>query len=927
LVHEAAWHNLDVGEVFRRQETDSGGLTVEEAENRIRKFGPNQLEGEGETDKLTMLYRQVKNPLNAVLAAASLISFAAGKNIDTVVILLIIAFNASMGFIQEYRAERALQALMSMTSPEAEVLRRDPRKPTTSLEMRVKASNIVPGDIILLDAGDKVPADARIFEAANFEIDEAMLTGESVPVRKTADTLPIHLEVADRKNVAYSGTIVTHGRGRAVVFATGLKTEIGKIATLISETEETETPIQRRTRDLSKKLGVYALLASSITLAVGLLRGFDLYEILLFALASAVSAIPEGLLVVMTITLAVGAHRMVKRNALIRKLQAVETLGSVTTICTDKTGTLTTNQMTVTEIVAGAASTNVTGVGYVPEGEFSRDGKIIVPKEDEHLNLLLEAASLCNDSKLRRHEVDSGFRWEVIGDPTEGSLVVAGAKAGIVHEDLTAQMPRVDEIPFDAKRRFMATFHKSPGNKVTAFVKGAPETVLDMCASIALDGREEAMTSDHRDMVLAHAARMASEAKRVLAIGYQEEAHDSLSELKERIEEKAPTLVFLGLVGMIDPPRREAREAVALCKTAGIRVKMLTGDHKLTAEAIAKQIGITGMGEVTLTGEDVHHMSDDELDRVILQTAVFARVSPTHKHRIVESLRRQGQIVAMTGDGVNDAPALKAAEVGVSMGITGTDVTKETAEMVLADDNFATIVNAVEEGRVVFENIRKVVKYLISTNTAEIITILTALIIFSGAPLILTPIMILWINLVTDGLLDKTLALEPKEGDVMHVPPKSPDAKLIDATMIQNVIVLGIFMAIGTLWLFSRELEEEGIGSARTIAFVTMAMFQVFNSINCRSRTKSIFKIGLFTNRYLLLAIFASFFLNFLATSVPAMQVALGTVALSAGEWASVILVSSSILVVDEIRKFVWPLVGASRQEARMSSAAPARQG
>ena len=907
---EVAWHSLEAEEAFSRLGSSALGLTAEEARRRLEQHGRNEIPGEGEIDIPEMVLAQLKNPLNAVLAAAAVISFLAGKAVDMAVIAAIIVFNTSMGFIQEYRAEKALQMLKSMTSLEAELLRRSGGEHGGVLETRVKTAEVVPGDVLMLEAGDKVPADARIFEAANLDIDESMLTGESIPVSKTAQPVPASAPVADRKNIAYSGSIVTHGRGKAVVFGTGMQTEMGKIAKLIGETDKAETPIQRRTRDLSKKLGVFALFTSCLTLVIGLLRGFEFMEILLFSLASAVSAIPEGLLVVMTITLAVGAHRMVRRNALIRKLQAVETLGSVTVICTDKTGTLTTNQMTLREVVVGGTrSVSTTGVGYAPEGRFEAEGAPVDISHDEELSLLLKAAALCNDSSLRRHETDEGVKWEINGDPTEGALVVGAEKGGVRVEDLNSALPRVDEIPFDSKRMFMATFHDAGDEGVMVCVKGAPETVLAMCCEMAEGDEARDISEEDVRAATESAKRMASEAMRVLGVAYQMIDRDDVADFKAKLEERVRLLAFLGLVGMIDPPRPEANGAIGLCKAAGIKVLMLTGDHKLTADAIAREIGILDRGGTVVEGRELDGMGDEELDRMVEHARVFARVSPTHKHRIVEALRRRGEVVAMTGDGVNDAPALKAAEVGIAMGITGSDVTKETAEMVLADDNFVSIVNAVEEGRVVFENIRKVTKYLISTNTAEILTIQAALILIPGAPLILTPIMILWINLVTDGLLDKSLALEPKEEDVMDEPPRAPGTKLVDRTMVQNVVILGIFMATGTLFLFSRELDQEGQESARTIAFVTMAMFQVFNALNCRSRTKSIFKVGILTNKYLVVAIAASFALNFLATTVPFMQTALGTVALSFHEWVAVLLVSSSILVVDEVRKAVRPRV------------------
>jgi len=904
LAQENVWHALHTKEIFEKLDTIERGLTTAEAEKRLSEYGANELEEEKRITKLALLVHQLKNPLVAVLVAAALISLFAGKTIDTIVVGVVIVFNTSIGFFQEYKAEAALQTLKTMTAPEAEVIRNCPET-GGCVEMRVKTREIVPGDIILLDAGDKVPADARIFEAINLEIDESMLTGESTPVRKTTEPLSAELPVADRTNMAFSSTIVTQGRGKAVVVATGMKTEIGKIASLIKETEKAETPIQKRTKDLSKKLGLFALLASGLVLAISLLRGLELYEKFLFALAVAVSAIPEGLPAVMTITLAVGVNRMAKRNAVIRKLQAVDTLGSATAICTDKTGTLTTNQMTVQKIFVDNKIVNVTGAGYAPEGHFEVDGNTIDPATNETLNLLLHTAALCNDSRLRQHEVKEGFRWEIYGDPTEGALVVVAAKAKLEKHELEEKFPRVDEIPFNPKDRYMATFHKTSEGHLSVYVKGAPETILEMCSQTMEDGKTKKLTEQRKEEILKVSTQMASEALRVLAMAYQIIESESLEDFKEKLSHKKAKLISVGLTGMIDPPRPEAKTAVQLCKRAGIKVVMSTGDHKLTAEAIAKEIGILEPSSKVLAGADLDGMSDEELDVAIEQTSVFARVSPAHKHRIVESLRRKGHIVAMTGDGVNDAPALKAAEIGVAMGITGTDVTKETADMVLTDDNFASIVNAVEEGRVVFENIRKVVKYLIATNTGEIITILTALILLPGAPLIFTPVQILWVNLVTDGLLDVTLAMEPKEEDVMDQPPRKPTEKIINREIMLNTLYVGIFMMIGTLWVFTKEWSNGDIIRAQTLGFTTMAMFQVFNSLNCRSRTKSVFKLGLFTNKYLFGAIATSVSLQVLATTFSPLQVALGTIPLSIWDWVTIILVSSSVFFADEIRKLV----------------------
>ncbi|MEM4733180.1 MAG: HAD-IC family P-type ATPase [Candidatus Bathyarchaeia archaeon] len=904
MTQENIWHALSIEEVYEKFETSARGLTSAEASKRLSKYGLNELEEEKRKTKLALLVHQLKNPLVGVLFAAALISFLVGKIIDTIVVTVVIAFNTSIGFFQEYKAETALKALKSLAAPEAEVIRDCPEK-DTCIEMRVKAREIVPGDVILLDAGDKVPADARIFEALNLEIDESMLTGESTPVRKTTEPLDKNLPVADRKNMAFSGTIVTQGRGKAVVVATGMKTEIGKIASLIKETEKAVTPIQKRTTDLSKKLGLLALFASVAVFAISLLRGFEFFEGFLFVLAMAVSAIPEGLPVVITITLAIGVHRMAKRNAIIRNLQAVDTLGSATVICTDKTGTLTTNQMTVKKIFANNKMVSVTGVGFAPEGSFKFKEKDIDAKEDMSLSLLLQVGILCNNARLREHKLNGESRWEIYGDPTEGSLVVAAAKADFQKDYFDEKYPRIDEVPFDPEKRYMVTFHKTPEEKLLVCMKGAPETVLDFCSTILEDGQSKRLTSEKKEEILKISVGMAGEALRVLAAAYQIIEFDNLDAFKAGIKQKQVKLVFIGVFGMIDPPRPEAKQSVELCKKAGIKVIMATGDHKLTAEAIAKEIGILEPSFRVLTGAEIDNIDNGELDSVIENVSVFARVSPTHKYRIVESLRRKGHIVAMTGDGVNDAPALKAAEIGIAMGITGTDVTKETADMILTDDNFVSIVNAVEEGRVVFENIRKVVKYLISTNIGEIITILGALILLPGVPLIFTPVQILWVNLVTDGLLDKFLAMEPKEKDIMEKPPRKPEEKIINRDIALNIVYVSIFMSVGTLWIFSNTWNYGDFKKAQTLGFTAMAMFQVFNAINCRSRTTSAFRLGFTTNKYLLIGIASSILLQVLATILYPLQIALGTVSISLWDWATIFSVSSSVFFADELRKFV----------------------
>lgn len=902
MVQKDGWYNKEVQEVFRELATSELGLSEDEAKKRLEAYGPNELEKEKRNAWFIILVNQLKNPLFIVLIAAALISFYVGKTIDTVVIFGVIILNTLIGFFQEYKAETALEALKSMSAPEAQVLRNCQEK-GSCIETRLKAREIVPGDIIILSAGDKVPADARLFEAANLEIDESSLTGESTPVRKTTDPLPEPAPIADRINLVFSGTAVTNGRGKAIVFATAKQTEMGKIADIIKTTEKAETPIKKRTLDLSRKLAIFALLPSGLTLVIGVLRGFDFVEIFLFSLATAVSAIPEGLPTVITLTLAIAVNRMAKRSVIIRKLQAVDTLGSATVICTDKTGTLTTNQMTAKKIFADKKTIEITGVGYEPTGRFEQAGTPIDLKDSKTFTQLFYAAVLCNDSRLRRHQINGGYRWEIQGDPTEGALIVAATKAGYEEDVLEEKMRRIDEIPFNSKVRYMVTFNRTSSTEVTAYCKGAPEAILKMCTKIIENGNEKELTQQAKDEILKNNYEMANEALRVLAFAYKTIKNKDLEAIKEKIQKGQPELIFIGLIGMIDPPRAEAKQAVELCEKAGIKVIMATGDHKLTAQAIAKELGIMKADSKVFTGSELDEIDDSKLDSLINEIAVFARVSPAHKYRIVESLRRKGHIVAMTGDGVNDAPGLKAAEIGIAMGITGTDVAKETADMVLTDDNFASIVNAIEEGRVIFDNIRKVVKYLISTNTGEVVTILAALILLAGAPLILAPVQILWINLVTDGLLVIPLALEAKEGDVMYKPPRKSEEKTINRDIVLNVIYVSAFMAIGTIAIFSFNIQNAI--HAQTLAFATMTFFQVFNSLNCRSQTKSIFKLGIFTNRYLLLAIIASVMLQIAAISIPALQTALGTTVLSLQDWLIVVLISSSVLIADEVRKTV----------------------
>ena len=903
---QRSWHTLELDETYQTLNTGPNGLSETEIAERLEEFGLNQLEGGHKVSKLEILLAQIKNPLVYVLLGAAIISLLAGKTTDAIVIAVVIVFNSLIGFFQEYRAEEALESLKAQAALEAEVIRTF-GDDQDSTELRVPTHEIVPGDIILLDAGSKVPADARLIEAFNLEVEEAMLTGESLPSRKSVEALSqADLPISDRTNLVYSGTIVTNGRGRAVVYGTGNNTEMGKIATLLQETEKMESPLKKQTLDLGKKLGFLAVGVASLTIIIGLFVKLPFQEIFLFALASAVSSIPEGLPAVMSITLAIGVNRMSKRKAIIRRLPAVDTLGAASVICTDKTGTLTTNQMTVQQVALADSVVHISGVGFTPQGEFTRTKKIINPNDDAHLSLALQIGLLCNDARLVQHHENDSDKWEIRGDPTEGALIVAAAKADMLKENLQSQYHRVDELPFNSKTKFMATFHQASDQKIWVFVKGAPETILERSTHFFSQNSEQKLKGSDREKILSQNHDMASGALRVLGLAYKIIKQEEIETFKENLEFNHPVeLVFAGLSGMMDPPRPEVFEAIKRCKRAGIKVIMATGDHKVTGEAIARQVGIMYGKQKIFTGPELQAMSDDELDAVINDSAVFARVAPEHKHRIVESLQRKGHVVAMTGDGVNDAPALQAAQIGVAMGITGTDVTKETAEMVLTDDNFASIVNAVEEGRVIFQNVRKVVKFLLTTNIGEDLTLLSALILFSSKGLIVTPVQILWVNLVTDGILDITLAMEPKEGDVMDEPPRKANERIINLEIFRNIVYVSIFMAAGTLWMFNRANATGNLIYAQTIAFTTLAMFQVFNSLNCRSKSKSVFQLGFFKNPFLMGAITLSILLQLAAEHVPFMQRALGTTPLSLSDWGLLVAVSSSIFFADELRKLI----------------------
>ncbi len=880
------WHAIDLQEVLKRLGVSEEGLTSDEAARRLEEVGSNALEVEESTGPLRLLLRQVRNPLIYLLAGAAVLSLFIGHLIDAGVIIGVIVLNTLLGFIQEWRAEGALAALRRMTAPHARVLRNGSPK-------EINAAEVVPGDILILETGDRVAADARLLSAKELQMDESAFTGESLPVTKNLEVVDQNTPVAERKNMVHMSTIVTGGRGRAVVVATGMRAEIGKIAAEVRATGREETPLQKRLHKLGIVLGAAGVTLAAFVFCLGLLRSYKPMEMLMFSVAVAVSAIPEGLPAVISVTLALGVRRMAARNAIIRCLSAVETLGSTTVICSDKTGTITKNQMTVKMIWAGGRTYEFTGDGYVPEGEIKTEGGNKLRELPDDLKKLLEIGLYCNNAEVKEKE----GQWVVEGNPSEGALIVAAMKAGL--EKTSEKEERLSEIPFSSEAKYMATFHldKERGGRV-AYVKGAPERIMEFCSHVLKDGQPVELNEGLCKEIEKINEELASKALRVMAGAYREiQGKDKLE--RSDVEEG---LILAGFWGMLDPPREESIQAVKEAREAGIRPVMITGDHAVTALAIAKEVGIVDDGKV-VTGQEIDEMEKPALARAALEQGVFARVTPAHKLKILESLKEQGQVVAMTGDGVNDAPALKGADIGVAMGIAGTEVAKEAADMVLTDDNFATIVHAVEEGRVIYNNLRRVVFFLLSTNLGEILTLLTALII--GLDLPLTAVMVLWVNLVTDGACTVPLGLEPGHKDILKQPPRNPREFIINRIIALRMALLTPIMAAGTIGLFWYAQENGGLEYARTVAFTTLAAFQWFQAFNARSTFNSIFSVGLFTNRWLLLGVGLAIILQIGAVHSSIGQTLFGTTGLNFSDWILIVLVSSSIWVADELYKLM----------------------
>jgi Ca2+-transporting ATPase len=875
------WHTSSVEEVLTRLATTPAGLSGAEATQRLTTYGPNELQATAHTSAWRTFVAQFENVLILILLAATAVSGFLGHTLEAIVITVIVLFAVLLGFIQEHRASRALEALKKMAAPLAHVLR-------DALETSVPARELVPGDVVLLRAGDRVPADVRVLQAVNLAIDEAALTGESVAVEKTEIRLDAdQLSLGDRRNMAYAGTLVARGRGQAVVVATGMTTEFGRIAQMVETVEASRTPLQVNLDRLGGTLGKAALSVVAVVVIVGIARGLPIIDMFLFGIALAVAAVPEALPAVVTISLAIGLRRMVKRNSLVRRLPIVETLGSTSVICSDKTGTLTRNEMTVRQVFVDDGLLELTGVGYEPVGKVLDSGRTVEPPST--LREVLRAGVLASDAQLVSHD----GRWHVVGDPTEGALVVAATKVGLSPASLNEQEPRSAEIPFASERRRMTTLHSSNPGGAVAYSKGAADEILASCTRELRSGGERPLTDSGREVILAVERRMAGEGLRVLAIA---------KKTCTSLEDAERDMTLLALVAMMDPPREEARAAVQTCEAAGIRAVMITGDHPLTASTIAKELGILKDARV-VSGRDLEAMSDEALDGVVTDIAVYARVSPADKLRVVSAWQNRGQIVAMTGDGVNDAPALKKADVGIAMGIAGTDVSKEAAGMTLLDDNFASIVAAVEEGRIVFGNIKKYLMYLLSCNVGEIVLLAGAVI--AGLPMPLTAVQILYVNLATDGLPALALAVDPPEADLMRRRPRDPRIGIFTTPVVVMLITAGVWSALMNITLFvwllrsGRPLEE-----VMAMTFMLLVLIQFFNAYNCRSDRLPIIK-GLFSNRWLNLAVSWELLLLILITYVPFFQRAFGTFGFSARDWMLTIALAFTIVPVVEVVKWM----------------------
>ncbi|HME86848.1 MAG TPA: calcium-translocating P-type ATPase, SERCA-type [Candidatus Nanoarchaeia archaeon] len=848
-------------ELFAELRTTERGITSQEAVLRLSTYGKNEIKDTEVLSKLKIFLSQFSSPVVLILVAALIISVVVKEYVDASVIGIILIINAILGFIQEYRAEKAIAALKKAITPQAKVIR-------DGKEQIIDATLLVPGDILILEEGTKIPADAILLEASELKTIEASLTGESAPVKKSVGICTETI-LGNIFNGVFYGTAISSGRGKAIVVNTGMKTELGKIAHLIQDTETPPTPLQKHLKKLGATIGVIVILIAIGVYILGVLGGRNNAEVLLSALSLAVAAVPEGMPAVITIALAIGVQRMLKRKALVRKLPSVETLGACTVICSDKTGTLTKGEMTVTELYTDKKSITITGTGYVPEGTFSA--------KTNSMELLLTCGVVCNNATLQKNNT-----WEILGDPTEGALLVSAQKYGLTKENLTVLYTRIREYPFKSERKMMSVIVKNKKDRLL-FSKGAPEVIINSSKYILINGKKKPFTDAEKKELLGVNKKLGQEALRVLGFAYKEITKD----------DSENDLIFIGLQGMMDPAREEVKEAIQRCTTAGIRTVMITGDYEVTAKAIADRLGITGK---VVSGENIEKINlEEEIDSI----GVFARVNPEHKLRIVEALQKKGHVVAMTGDGVNDAPALKKADIGVAMGITGTDVAKESSQMVLLDDNFTTIVNAVEEGRNIFSNIREFIEYLFSSNIGEVLVIVVALLM--QMPLPLVAIQILWINLLTDGLPALALGVDPPEKDIMLRKPRKRNG-IINGTRWIYIFGIGILMMFGTLALYQKYLPQ-GESYAQTIAFTTLVLFQLFNAFNLRSTTRSFFAQNPFGNIWLIGAVLASLLLQLAVLYTP-LSTYFNTVALTTMDWLYVVVTAFSVIMFGELVKF-----------------------
>lgn len=886
------FYKKKVEEVPEALKTDaSKGLSAAAAEERLREYGANELSEGKKKSFASKLLDQFKDALVLILIAASVISFFVGEGVDALVIIAIVILNAALGLYQESRAEEAVLALRKMASPTAKVMR-------DGVYVELPSRELVPGDLVELETGDIVPADLRLTESVNLKIDEASFTGESVAAEKDARAVyESDTALADRANMAYSSSIVTYGHGRGIVTATGEETEIGKIATTISSYEEEATPLQRKLAVLGRNLGFLVLIVCAVVFVAGYLHGNHFLEMFMTSVALAVAAVPEGLPAIVTIVLSLGMRRMATRNAIVKKLLAVETLGTTTFIASDKTGTLTKNEMTVKKIYVDDTEVDVTGTGYELEGDLMVGEEVLSDDKLSSLYTMLVAAALCNDAKL----VPKDGRMTVFGDPTEGALLTAAGKKGLTAKELAEAYPRIEEIPFDSDRKMMSTFHTNfIEGKVVQFVKGAPDEVLKRSTTILTNGQNLPLDEERKQAITDENTRLARGALRVLAFAFRV-MDEAPKHPKTEVDEQ--NLIFLGLTGMIDPPREEVIDAIALCRKAGIVPMMITGDYLDTAIAIGKDLGMITDESEAVMGSELDKYTDEELVEYVPTKRIFARVSPEHKVRIVTALRTRGEIVAMTGDGVNDAPAIKKADIGISMGITGTDVAKNTADVILTDDNFATIVHAVEEGRVIYANIKKFVKFLLSCNIGEVLIVLVAILADWDVPFL--PIQLLWLNLVTDSFPALALGVEPGAEDIMNVPPRRPDEPILDKHMIRSIAVQSLTIAAATLasYRIGMRLYSGHLEGARTLALVTLILAELLRSYSIRSDHFTLAELGVFTNKHLNIGVGVSFLMTLVVLYVPALAGIFRFTTLGLTDWLIILPLAFLPLIVGEIYK------------------------